>query len=373
MGGQDRGVPRNSHPRPPRRPGHGRLRPFPPAVAGQHAAVPGGQGAVLRRELLQRGTGVRPAPDVRARPRGSVRVPAAPGNRRRLRPRVQQRAADRPQHHLPAHHVAAGSGPADRPHLHQHLRAAAAAAEALRRAGQDYPAAGRVLAERPAGGHHRHRSPVAGAGRAAPVRPARPRPRVRPQGGRLDRVGRPAGGAGGGQPGQPVAAGQRDPRLHGFHADDGRGRRQREGRLQRFARPVPHHGGLFHLVSGGSGMSKYLLNKFLYTIDRDPDLVERYRADPIGTVAWWEAERANVILNLPELERSTWLEFTDAEREALATHDFVKLFELGAHNFLTLTLFIAMFERDYDEPLGFQLEYARRLSHFSLPYPDIST
>ena len=32
-----------------------------------------------------------------------------------------------------------------------------------------------------------------------------------------------------------------------------------------------------------------------------------------------------------------------------------------------------MFERDHDEPLGFQLEYARRLAHFSLPYPDIST
>jgi hypothetical protein len=120
-------------------------------------------------------------------------------------------------------------------------------------------------------------------------------------------------------------------------------------------------------------MSKYLLNKFLYTVDRDPDLVERYREDPRGTVAWWEAERANVILNVPEIERSTWLEFTDAERGALATHDYVKLFELGAHNFLTLTLFIAMFERDHDEPLGFQLEYARKLSHFSLPYPDIST
>ena len=36
-------------------------------------------------------------------------------------------------------------------------------------------------------------------------------------------------------------------------------------------------------------MSKYLLDKFLYTIDRDPDLVERYREDPAGTVAWWEA------------------------------------------------------------------------------------
>lgn len=120
-------------------------------------------------------------------------------------------------------------------------------------------------------------------------------------------------------------------------------------------------------------MSKYLLDKFLYTVDRDPDLVERYRSDPKGTVAWWEAERANAVLNLPSMERSTWLKFNDEERQALATHDHVKLFELGAHPFLTLTLFIAMFERDYSEPLGFQLEYARRMKHLTLPYPDIST
>ena len=120
-------------------------------------------------------------------------------------------------------------------------------------------------------------------------------------------------------------------------------------------------------------MSKYLLNKFLYTIDRDPELVERYRTDPRGTVAWWEAQQANVILNCPAAERSTWLKFADAEREALATHDYVALFELGAHCFLTLTLFIALFERDYAEPLGFQREYAVRLSHWSVPYPDIST
>ncbi len=120
-------------------------------------------------------------------------------------------------------------------------------------------------------------------------------------------------------------------------------------------------------------MSKYLVDKFLFTVDRDPDLVERYREDPRGTVEWWEAERANVILNCHPVEASTWLAFDEVEREALATHDYPKLFELGAHPFLTLTLFIAMFERDYDEPLGFQLEYARRLGHFSLPYADIST
>ena len=120
-------------------------------------------------------------------------------------------------------------------------------------------------------------------------------------------------------------------------------------------------------------MSKYLLDKFLYTIDRDPELVERYRSEPRETVQWWESERANAILNVHGDECSTWLKFDDDEREALAAHDYPRLFELGAHPFLTLTLFIAMFERDYAEPLGFQLEYARRLSRFSMPYPDIST
>jgi len=120
-------------------------------------------------------------------------------------------------------------------------------------------------------------------------------------------------------------------------------------------------------------VSKYLLNKFLYTVDRDPELVERYRDDPAGTVAWWEVEYANRILNLPAVESSSWLTFDDTERAALSEHDYVRLFELGAHPFLTLTLFIAMFERDHSEPLGFQLEYARRLAHLSLPYPDIAT
>jgi hypothetical protein len=119
-------------------------------------------------------------------------------------------------------------------------------------------------------------------------------------------------------------------------------------------------------------VSKYLLNKFLYTVDRDPDLVERYRSDPAGTVEWWEREIANSILNCHGAERSTWLAFPEEERRALREHDHVALFQLGAHPFLTLTLFIAMFERDHG-PLGFQKEYALRLQHFSLPYPDIAT
>ncbi len=119
-------------------------------------------------------------------------------------------------------------------------------------------------------------------------------------------------------------------------------------------------------------MSKYLLDKFLFTVDRDPDLVERYRSDPAGTVAWWEETQANRVLNCTDGEASTWLAFDDTERAALAGHDYPRLFELGAHPFLTLTLFIAMFERDH-EGLGFQLEYAQRVAHVAMPYPDIAT
>ncbi|MGO8886336.1 MAG: hypothetical protein ACLPUO_18520 [Streptosporangiaceae bacterium] len=120
-------------------------------------------------------------------------------------------------------------------------------------------------------------------------------------------------------------------------------------------------------------MSRYLVDKFLYTIDRDPQLVERYREDPRGTVEWWEREQAGLILNCTGGEATTWLSFTDAERAALSAHDQVALFAMGAHPFLTLTLWIAMFERDYPEPLGMQLGYAARLAHVTLPYPDIST
>ena len=119
-------------------------------------------------------------------------------------------------------------------------------------------------------------------------------------------------------------------------------------------------------------MSKYLLDKFLYTVDRDPDLVERYRDDPAGTVTWWEVEMANTILNCHSGEKSTWLAFTDHERRALAEQDHVALFAMGAHPFLTLTLFIAMFERDHG-PLEYQIAYGKAMEHLTLPYPDIAT
>jgi hypothetical protein len=119
-------------------------------------------------------------------------------------------------------------------------------------------------------------------------------------------------------------------------------------------------------------VSKYLLDKFLFTIDRDPELVERYRTDPAGTVTWWEAEMANKLLNAIDAEKTTWLAFTEDERRALAEHDHVTLFQMGAHPFLTLTLFIAMFERDHG-PMEYQRAYGKAMEHISMPYPDIAT
>jgi hypothetical protein len=119
-------------------------------------------------------------------------------------------------------------------------------------------------------------------------------------------------------------------------------------------------------------MSKYLLDKFLYTVDRDPALIERYREDPVGTVTWWEEEMAGRILNCTDDERTTWLSFTEDERRALREHDHVTLFRMGAHPFLTLTLFIAMFERDHG-PLEYQKAYGKAMEHISKPYPDIAT
>ncbi len=119
-------------------------------------------------------------------------------------------------------------------------------------------------------------------------------------------------------------------------------------------------------------MSKYLLDKFLFTVDRDPELVERYRAEPEELVAWWESEMANRLLNCVDQEQSTWLAFTAEERSALIEQDHVRLFSMGAHPFLTLTLFIAMFERDHG-PLEYQIAYGKAMEHLLLPYPDIST
>ncbi len=58
------------------------------------------------------------------------------------------------------------------------------------------------------------------------------------------------------------------------------------------------------MVPEGSGLvSRYLMDKFLFTVDRDPELVERYRDDPVGTVTWWEETHGRPPAGVPTASR----------------------------------------------------------------------
>ena len=119
-------------------------------------------------------------------------------------------------------------------------------------------------------------------------------------------------------------------------------------------------------------MSKYLLDKFLFTVDRDPELVERYRDDPAGTVAWWEAEMANSILNCHSGESSTWLAFTDEERgrpRASGPRRAVRAGRPPVPDAHALHRDVRARPRAVGVPDGLRA----RLKHFDLPYPDIAT
>ncbi|TYC52578.1 hypothetical protein FMN50_17735 [Rhodobacterales bacterium] len=123
-------------------------------------------------------------------------------------------------------------------------------------------------------------------------------------------------------------------------------------------------------------MSKYYVNKFLYTVDRDPELLKRYTEDPRNLVATWEQSLGPKLLN-NEVEASSVHAFTAEEREALINHDYVALFEMGAHFFLNLTLFIGMYDEPYllkSGPLSFQREFAAKLQHWrGKDYPTVET
>lgn len=121
-------------------------------------------------------------------------------------------------------------------------------------------------------------------------------------------------------------------------------------------------------------MSRYYVNKFLYQVDRDPLLLAGYKENPAALIDRWEIEHGRWLgAGGGPVERTSWLNFTDTERTALEAHDYVALFEMGAHIFLTLTIFIAIYDEDYARekgPLSFQREYAANLAHWiGTPYP----
>ena len=62
-------------------------------------------------------------------------------------------------------------------------------------------------------------------------------------------------------------------------------------------------------------MSRYLVDKFLYRVDRDESELKAYMKDPVAFVAKWEEEEGP---RLNEAERTSGHRFTEEERRALA-------------------------------------------------------
>jgi hypothetical protein len=122
-------------------------------------------------------------------------------------------------------------------------------------------------------------------------------------------------------------------------------------------------------------MSKYYVNKFLYVVDRNPEYLIRYTEDPVGFVAVWEQSIGPILL-ANDGETSLVHTLTTEERAALVKHDFVALFEMGAHFFLNLTLFIGIYDEPYSRrlgPLAFQREFAAKLRHWrQRDYPSVA-
>jgi hypothetical protein len=122
-------------------------------------------------------------------------------------------------------------------------------------------------------------------------------------------------------------------------------------------------------------MSRFYVNKFLYHTDRDPDLLAAYKADPQATLESWEREAGPWMDKSVHVEKISWHGFTEDERDALVRQDYTALFALGAHYFVTLQVFMGMFDVDYElrsGPLSFQKEYAKNMSHWlGREYPSV--
>src|SRR5262249_42095032 len=90
--------------------------------------------------------------------------------------------------------------------------------------------------------------------------------------------------------------------------------------LGRLSQPAP---------AGGRCISvrRHLRGKSAEAVGRGHAPVDLSRSARAGFVEWWEGEVANTLLNCHSGERTTWLAFSDAERDALVRQDHVALFE----------------------------------------------
>lgn len=115
-------------------------------------------------------------------------------------------------------------------------------------------------------------------------------------------------------------------------------------------------------------MSRYLVDKFLYQVDRSEAWEAAYREGPAAFVQDWEENEAGKLF---EGEYTTAHRFTEEERTALVGKDFERLYALGAHPFILWTLMLPIYQKD--EPNFF--EFVQKYNAKIRPYgrPDFAT
>ena len=111
-------------------------------------------------------------------------------------------------------------------------------------------------------------------------------------------------------------------------------------------------------------MSRYYVDKFLYRVDRDPDLLAAYMRDPSSFVPSWETGEGR---QLTSAERTSALHFTDSELRALIDRDIPALYALGAHPFLLLTLMIPVYEQHFPDFLTFAQAFKAQIADLGRP------
>ena len=111
-------------------------------------------------------------------------------------------------------------------------------------------------------------------------------------------------------------------------------------------------------------MSRYLVDKFLYRVDRDPAMHEAYGKDPAGFVARWEKEDGP---KLNEAERTSAHALSEEERRALSAMDYEALYAMGAHPFILWTTMLPYLQGDEPDFRKVAERYKERIRKYGRP------
>jgi hypothetical protein len=111
-------------------------------------------------------------------------------------------------------------------------------------------------------------------------------------------------------------------------------------------------------------VSRYLVDKFLYRVDRNESEHEAYSSDPRRFVSTWET---TVGPEVTESETTSTHGFTTEERRALEEHDYITLYRLGANPFLLWTMMLPILQRREPDERKVAREYRDAIKPYGRP------